>query len=140
MHLLVLLTVIHLALFKALVLFFKFIYMYLPLIPDQVVQIQLEEGDKILSPVTEETNILQGVVKACLASLEGAALDQLQHLKLQDLLFKGEVLPPINPIEIQGVVLHQLVRVGDSAYHFREVLLPHFIFSFHLQLVCKIRK
>lgn len=86
--------------------------MYLPLIPDQVVQIQLEEGDKILSPVTEETNILQGVVKACLARPEGAALDQLQHLKLQD-LFKGEVLPPINPIEMQGVVLHQLVRVGD---------------------------
>ena len=94
-----------------------------------MVQIQLEEGDKLLSPVAEETNILQGVVEACLARAEGAALDQLQHLKLQDLLFKGEVLPRINPIGIQGVVLHQLVRVGDLAHHFREVLLLHIFFN-----------
>ena len=94
-----------------------------------MVQVQQEEGNIILSPVTEETNILQGVVKACLARPEGAALDQLQHLKLQDLPFKGEVLPPINPIGMQGVVLHPLVRLGDSAHHFREVILLHFIFS-----------
>lgn len=93
-----------------------------------MVQIQLEEGDKLLSPATEETNILQGVVEACLARPEGAALDQLQHLKLEDLLFQGEVLPPINPIGTQDVVIHQLVRVGDSAHHFREVH-PHFIFN-----------
>jgi len=86
-----------------------------------VVQIQLEEGDKLLSPATEETNILQGVVEACLARPEGAALDQLQHLKLEDLLFQREVLPPITPIGTQDVVIHQLVRVGDSAHHFREV-------------------
>lgn len=65
-----------------------------------MVQIHLEEGDKLLSPATEEANILQGVVEACLARAEGEALDQLQHLKLQDLLFKEEVLPPINPIRM----------------------------------------
>lgn len=93
-----------------------------------MVRIPLEEEDKIPSPVTEETNILQGVVEACLARPEGAALDQLQHLKSQDLLLKGEVFPPISPTGMQGVVLHQLVRVGDSAHRFREVL-PHFIFN-----------
>ena len=82
-------------------------------IPEQVVQIQLEEEDIILSPVTEETNILQGVVEACPARPEGAALDQLQLLKLEDLLFRGEVSPPINLIGMQGMVLHHLVRVGD---------------------------
>lgn len=94
-----------------------------------MVRIPLEEEDKIPSPVTEETNILQGVVEASLARPEGGALDQLQHLKLQDLLFKGEVLLPISATGMQGVVLHQLVRAGDSAHHFREVILPRFIFN-----------
>jgi len=94
-----------------------------------VVQIQQEEGDKPLSPATEETNILQVVVEACLERPEGAAPDQLQHLKLQDPLFQGEVLPPINPIGMQGVVVYQLFRVGDSAHHFREVL---FLTSFSI--------
>ena len=94
-----------------------------------MVLIQLEEEDKIPSPVTEETKIFQGVVEACLARAEGAALDQLQYLKFQDLLFKGEVVPLISPTGMQGVVLHQLVRAGDSAHHFREVLLPHLIFN-----------
>ena len=95
-------------------------------ISDQVVRIQLEEEDKIPSLVTEETKILQGVVQA---RAEGVALDQLQYLKFQDLLFKGEVVPLISPSGMQDVVLHQLVRAGDSAHHFREVLLRHLIFN-----------
>ena len=99
-------------------------------------QTQEEEEDKTLRPVTGEIDLPQGVVKACPAGTEGepewVVPGLLRHLKLQDPPFKEEVQPVIHPIEMQGVGLYQLVRVGgkvmETTHHLQEVLVDNIIF------------